>query len=176
MVEGRGGRASARPAPTTDTTMQTELKPREEWDEDEVYDGRPKTSEIEVLVFAPAPRPALVTMPNTLSAMQAIVGGHITCFQTGIEGTIGVCHDEGILLGFTPCRYIAATGALIFGPFFIAGDGVNMHSLTKEQQDEVTRVLGPLLTMSQVFRAMERERETMREIEQWNLEWEKGEG
>jgi hypothetical protein len=51
-----------------------------------------------------------------------------------------------------------------------------MHSLTKEQQDEVTRVLGPLLTMGQVFRAMERERETMREIEEWNLQWERGEG
>ncbi len=156
--------------------MQTELKPREQWNEDEQHDGRPKTAEIDVLVFAPGMRPALVTMPNSLSAMQGVVGGTITCFQTGIEGTIGVCHDEGILLGFTPCRYIEKTGALIFGPFFIAGDGVNMHSLTKEQQDEVTRVLGPLLTMGQVFRAMERERETMREIEQWNLEWEKGEG
>ena len=177
MVEGparrpKGCRARLLP----NTTMQTELKPREQWDEDEVYDGRPKTAEIEILVFAPATRPALVTIPNTLRAMQGVVGGTITCFQTGIEGTIGVCHDEGILLGFTPCRYIEATGALIFGPFFIAGDGVNMHSLTKEQQDEVTQKLGPLLTMSQVFRAMERERETMRQIEEWNLEWERGEG
>ncbi len=155
--------------------MQTELKPREQWNEDEQHDGRPKTAEIDVLVFAPGMRPALVTMPNSLSAMQAVVGGTITCFQTGIEGTIGVCHDEGILLGFTPCRYIEKTGALIFGPFFIAGDGVNMHSLTPEQIAEVSRVLGPLLTMAQVFRAMERERETMREIEQWNLEWERGE-
>ncbi len=175
MVRDRGGRLSPLAPLPRATNMQTELKPREQWDEDEQHDGRPKTSEIEVLVFAPAPRPALVTMPNTLSAMQAIVGGHITCFQTGIEGTIGVCHDEGILLGFTPCRYIEKTGALIFGPFFIAGDGVNMHSLTPEQIAEVSRVLGPLLTMAQVFRAMERERETMREIEQWNLEWERGE-
>ena len=177
MVEGPARRSKGRRARLLPpTTMQTELKPREQWDEDEVYDGRPKTAEIEILVFAPATRPALVTIPNTLRSMQGVVGGHITCFQTGIEGTIGVCHDEGILLGFTPCRYIEATGALIFGPFFIAGDGVNMHSLTKEQQDEVARKLGPLLTMSQVFRAMERERETMRQIEEWNLEWERGEG
>jgi len=71
--------------------MSHELKPREPgvlWaaDEDEVYDGRPKTAEIDILVFAPATRPALVTIPNTLRAMQGIVGGHITCFQTGIEG------------------------------------------------------------------------------------------
>jgi hypothetical protein len=87
MVEGRGGRRKvSAPLPTTSTTMQTELKPREQWDEDEVYDGRQKTSEIDILVFAPAERPALVTIPNTLSAMQAVVGGTITCFQTGIEG------------------------------------------------------------------------------------------
>ncbi len=121
MVRDRGGRLSPLAPLPRATTMQTELKPREQWDEDEVYDGRPKTREIDVLVFAPATRPALVTIPNTLSAMQGIVGGTITCFQTGIEGTIGVCHDEGILLGFTPCRYIEKTGALIFGPFFIAG-------------------------------------------------------
>ena len=102
--------------------------------------------------------------------MQGVVGGTITCFQTGIEGTIGVCHDEGILLGFTPYRYIEATGALIFGPFFIAGDGVNMHSLTKSQQDEVTRVLGPFLTVDQVFEAMRREDETLRMIEEWNAQ------
>ncbi len=52
---------------------------------------------------------------------------------------------------------------------------MNMHSLTPEQIAEVSRVFGPLLTMAQVFRAMERERETMREIEHWNLEWERGE-
>ena len=168
MVRGKGG-ARKRPARShRGNTMSQNIKPREQWDEDEIYDGRPKTDEIDILVFAPVTRPALVTIPNQLSAMQGIVGGTITCFQTGIEGTIGVCHDEGILLGFTPCRFIKETGALIFGPFFVAGDGVNMHSLTPQQMAETTRVLGPFLTMDQVFEAMRREDETLRMIEEWN--------
>lgn len=180
MVEGQVRRPCGRRAASPQTTMQTQLiKPREGWDEDEQHDGRPKTGEIEVLVFAPATAPALITIPNTLSAMQAVVGGYITCFQTGIAGTIGVCHDEGILLGFSPCRYIEATGALIFGPFFVAGGRpmksgqcVNMHGLTAQQVEETTRVLGPLLTMAQVFRVMRREDEMLRQIEQWNLDQE----
>lgn len=143
-------------------------KPRDQWNEDEIFDGRPKTDEIEILFFVPGLPPVAITIPNTLRAMQRLIGGTITCFQTGISGTIGVCHDEGLLLGFPPCRFIEKTGALIFGAFFIAGDGVNMHSLTPEQSAETVRVLGPLLTLAQVHEALRREEETLKMIEEWN--------
>lgn len=150
--------------------MQHKQKPREQWDEDERYDGRRKTSEIQVLVVSPGKPPETRTIANTLDVMRAIVGGSICCFQTGIEGTIGVAHDEGILLGLPPCRFIEATGALIFGPFFIAGDGVNMHSLRPSQIAEGLRIFEPLLTVSQIFEALRREDETVRMIESWNNE------
>ena len=155
--------------------MSNNIKPREEWDEDEQFDGRPKTDQIEILVVRPIVQPELLTITNCLGAMRAIVGGTITCFQTGIEGTIGVCHDEGILLGFPPCRFIEATGALIFGTFFLAGDGVNMHSLTLPQIAECLRVFGPRLTGAQIFEALRREDETVRMIDEWNAEREEEE-
>ncbi len=148
--------------------MDNQNKPREEWDEDELADGRPNTREIEVLVFAPAKAPELRTIPNTLDGLRALVGGHITMFTTGIEGTIGVCHDEGVLLNFPPCRFIEATGYLIFGTFFVAGNGVNLHSLRPTEIKETTRVLGPPLTLEQVMKALAIQDETDRLIAEWN--------
>lgn len=151
--------------------MQEGTKPREMWDEDEQFDGRPKTAEIQILIVSPGnARLEVRKIPNTLDAMRGVVGGTITCFQTGIAGTIGVCHDEGILLGLPPCRYIEATGALIFGTFFIAGDGVNMCSLTPEQILEGLKTFLPPLTGAQIFQALRREEETVRMIESWNNE------
>lgn len=172
MVNGQGG-ALARPTrshrrKTMSQPLNSQLKPRCEWDEDEIYDGRPKTAEIEILVVQPVAPPELLTIPNSLRAMQRIVGGTITCFQTGIPGTIGVCHDEGILLGFPPCRYVEKTGALIFGTFFLSGDGVNMHSLTLPQIAQCLDVFGPRLTGAQIFAALKREAESIRMIEEWN--------
>ena len=150
-------------------------KSREQWDEDEQYDGRPKSDQIEILVVRPIVAPELLTITNCLGAMQAIVGGTITCFQTGVEGVIGVCHDEGILLGFPPNRYIEKTGAIIFGTFFLAGDGVNMHSLTLPQIAECLKVFGPKITGAQIFEALRREDETVRMIDEWNAEREEEE-
>ena len=150
--------------------MSNTIKPREQWDEDEQFDGRPKAGQIEILVVRPLVLPELLTIDNRLDAMQAIVGGTITSFQTGIEGTVGICHDEGILLGFPPCRFVEKTGALIFGTFFLAGDGVNMHSLTRPQIAECVRVFGPNLTGAQIFEALRREDETARMIDRWNAE------
>ncbi len=147
-----------------------ETKPRSEWDEDERWDGRPKTATIQILVVAPNTAPEVVTIANTLAAMQGIVGGTICTFQTGIEGTIGVCHDEGILLQFPPCRYVPATQALIFGTFFIAGDGVNMHSLTPAQIQAAECLFGPFLTISQIFQAMRAHDEAMEWIEEQQRE------
>jgi len=96
---------------------------KENWDEDDIYDGQQKTSEIEVLVFEPNKFPINKIIPNTLKAMQEVVGGTICVFQTGVGKTVGVCNDDGIALQLPLNRYIEHTGALIFGVFFVTRDG-----------------------------------------------------
>lgn len=108
------------------------------------------------------------TIPNNLDAMRAIVRGTIATFQTGIEGTLGACHNEGVLLGLMPCRFIEATGALIFGTFFLAGDGVALRSLSAEQIFEGLRAFLPPLTIVQVCEALRREEETREMVVGWS--------
>lgn len=143
-------------------------KPRALWNEDERYDGRPKTATIQVLTIRSHELPELVTIPNELRAMQGIVGGTICCFQTGVAGTIGVCHDEGLLLQFPPCRFVPATKSLIFGPIFFAGDGVYMHSLSAPQLENLLEVFGPELTRAQIFEAIRAQEEMAAWIEEEN--------
>ena len=47
--------------------------------------------------------------------MQQLIGGYITSFETGLLDTVGIAHDEGLLLQLPPKRLIPATGAVIFG-------------------------------------------------------------
>ena len=128
--------------------------PRSAWDEDERCDRRPQTATIQVLLVRPDERPDLVTIPNELSAMQGLVGGTITTFDTGVPGTIGVANDEALLLRMPPNRFVPATGALIFGPLFLAGDGVNFHSLSAGELRDALAVFASPLTREQVQLAL----------------------
>jgi len=112
------------------------LKPREEWDEDERLDGRPKTNSLHVLVVKPGAQPSPQIIGNNLDSIQAVVGGLFTTFDTGIEGVIGVANDEALMDDLPLNRMVPATGAGIFGTFFLAGDGINFHSLTQEQIEQ----------------------------------------
>ncbi len=134
------------------------IRPRSEWDEDEIFDGRPKPATIEVLVVSPGAAPYPHTLDNTLDAMQELIGGNVTSFDAGISDTVGIAHDEGMLLRLPPNRHIPATGAVIFGTFFIAGSGVNLHSLTPEQMSEAAKVFEHPLRLQQLAQLLQRQR------------------
>lgn len=61
------------------------------------------------------------TVP-TLEARQALVGGLITTFETGVDGTIGIANDEALLEDMPFNRSIPAISSGIFGPFLIGWD------------------------------------------------------
>ncbi len=136
----------------------TDIRPRSEWDEGEIFDGRPRLPTISVLVVPPYGAPYAHELNNTLEAMQTLIGGTLTSFETGIFDTVGIAHDEGLLLQLPPNRQIPATGAVIFGPFFVAGSGVNLHSLSPEQMQDATRVFQRPLTLQQLASLLQRER------------------
>ena len=135
-----------------------DIKPRNEWDEDEIFDGRPKSPTIEILVVSPGTAPYPHTLDNSLEAMQELIGGTVTSFDAGVSGTVGIAHDEGLLLRLPPNRHIPATGAVIFGTFFIAGSGINLHSLTPEQMSEAAKMFEHPLRLQQLAQLLQRQR------------------
>ena len=106
---------------------------------------------IQVLFFAPGAAPEVRTIENTLEAKQALVGGLITTFETGVEGTVGVANDEALLCDMPPNRAIPATGTGIFGPFLIAGDAPGgFRSLAPLELEGVLDALCPELSHEQM--------------------------
>ena len=145
---------------TTDNPKdeRANMRPRSEWDEDEIFDGRPKAATIQILVVPPGAAPYPHLLDNNLDAMQALIGGTVTSFETGVFDTVGIAHDEGLLLRLPPNRHIPATGAVIFGTFFIAGSGINLHSLTPEQMSEAAKLFEHPLRLQQLAQLLQRER------------------
>ena len=137
----------------------TNIRLRAEWDEDEIFDGRSKPATISVLVVPPGAAPYPHTLDNTLDAMQELLGGNVTSFDAGVFDTVGIAHDEGLLLHLSPNRLIPATGAIIFGTFLIAGSGVNLHSLTPEQMAEAAKLFEHPLRLQQLAQLLQRQRE-----------------
>ena len=101
--------------------------------------------EITVLKVEPGKPPEVVSMANTLRAMQEMVGGYIEIVPLG--DACLVCNDEGKLNGMEGNRrlggdIIGRIGCdIIAGPFFIAGDSGdgNLCSLTMEQQERFSQ-------------------------------------
>ena len=71
----------------------TGIRPHSEWDEDESFDGRPKAATINILVVSPDAVPYPRTLDNTLDAMQEIIGGYTTSFETGVFDAVGIAPD-----------------------------------------------------------------------------------
>ena len=117
------------------------------------------------MLVQPNEAPQLVTIANELCAMQGLIGGTITTFDTGVEGTIGVAHDEALLQQMPPNRFVPESNALIFGPLFIAGDGVNFHSLKAPELEAAITAFAPPLTAAQVRQALRAHDETLGWIE-----------
>ena len=153
--------------------MNQTPKPQNEWNEDELADGRARTATITVLVIEPGKAPETREIPNTLSAMQAIVGGTICSFSSGVPGTIGTCHDKGLILGLPPCRYLPHTRQLIFGTLFFCGYGINSHSLRPQEIAALMDIYEPTLRRWQVMDAIAANDEQMAEIAEYNRRFDK---
>ena len=88
-----------------------------------------KEPEITVLKVEPGKAPEEVTIPNTLEAMQQMVGGLIEIVY--LDGVCLVCNEEGKLVGLD----------IISGTFVLAGDTDygEFWSLTQEQLDQFSQ-------------------------------------
>jgi transcriptional regulator with XRE-family HTH domain len=105
---------------------------------------------IQVLFFAPGEAPTVRTIENTLEAKQALVGGLITTFETGVSGTIGIAGDEALLEGMPFNREIIETSAHIYGPFLVAGDAPQgFRSLAPIELERTLDALCPELSQEQ---------------------------
>ena len=87
---------------------------------------------IRVLKVAPGKAPEAVAIPNTLEAMQQMVGGYIEVIP--LEDVCLVCNEEGKLMGLPGSRRLGDD--IIAGTFFLAGDTPDGHfcSLTRSRQ------------------------------------------
>ena len=88
--------------------------------------------ELTVLKVAPGCRPEAVTVPNTLQAMQEMVGGLIQVI--GLDhGICLVCNDEGKLMGLEGNRRLGDD--IVVGTFFLVGENGRgeFRSLSPEQ-------------------------------------------
>ena len=104
---------------------------------------------IQVLFFAPDAVPEVRRIPNTLEAKQKLVEGLITTFETGVAGTIGVANDEALLESMPFNRTVPATGAHIFGPFFVVGDAApSFRTLSPLEVEQTLDALAPELPQS----------------------------
>ena len=93
-----------------------------------------KETEITVLKVEPGKAPEEVTIPNTLEAMQEMVGGFIEIVY--LDDVCLVCNEEGKLMGLEGNRRVGYD--IIAGTFFLAGatDYGEFCSLTQEQLNQ----------------------------------------
>ncbi|HPD89014.1 MAG TPA: DUF3846 domain-containing protein [Oscillospiraceae bacterium] len=97
---------------------------------------RTNRSDIAVLLYqiGEAPRPKFI--PNTLEAMQELVGGYIETV-TLEDGLILVCNEEGRMNGLPPNASVTTRYGqqYIYGDFFICrGEGDEFSGLHNSQE------------------------------------------
>ena len=97
-----------------------------------------KESEITILKVEPGKIPETVAIPNTLDAMQEVVGGYIEVIP--LNAVCMVCNAEGKLIGLEGNRRVG--NDIIAGTFFLAGDTStgDFCSLTEEQLDRFQKL------------------------------------
>ena len=96
-----------------------------------------KADAIQVLKVASGKAPEAITIPNTLEAMQQMVGGYIEVIP--LEDVCLVCNEDGKLNGLEGNRRLGDD--IITGTFFLAGctDDGDFCSLTPEQMEHFTQ-------------------------------------
>jgi hypothetical protein len=113
--------------------------------------ANPTSAEIQVVIVEPFKRPYKKLIPNTLEAMQEIVGGYIehVSFATTKRGArLGIIlNEEGKLIGLPANRIIHGKGGsdVFAGTFYITahnleGDSI---SLTNEECEYYIRQFAP---------------------------------
>ena len=92
-----------------------------------------KEEPIQFLKIEPGKAPEAVTIPNTLKAMQQMVGGYIEVIP--LDDVCLVCNEEGKLMGLPGSRRLGDD--IIAGTFFLSGDTPDgdFCSLMPEQID-----------------------------------------
>lgn len=97
-------------------------------------------SMLHVLVVEPGRRPRLQSIPHTLQAMQALVGGAIQAVYPFEEPVALICNEEGKLEGLPPNRGLWDEAGTLYdvvcGTFFLCAappDEGTFRSLTEEQ-------------------------------------------
>ena len=103
--------------------------------------GKDVERPITVLVVEPMQPCRVQKIPDTLEAMQKIVGGDIETVFPFLEPVAIVCHGEGKMLGLPYNRPLMDENGLpydiVCGTFFVAGiSGEHFVSLTEEQIDK----------------------------------------
>ena len=89
--------------------------------------------EIRVLYVQPGKYPEERTIPNTLKALQELVGGDIECCYPWRDRACVVCNSCGKIDGLTPNRMYGHTDFLA-GSFVVCGNGgEDFISLTDRQ-------------------------------------------
>ena len=103
-----------------------------------------KEEKIRVLALLPTEYAKMVTIDNTLEAMQQFVGGLIECLPMDDPEAdiVLVCNDEGKLLQLPPNRWLWGGQDLLVGPAFIAaGDEEgNLCSLSDAMLEKYTNL------------------------------------
>ena len=98
-----------------------------------------------LLKICPGQKPELVSMPNTLDALQEAVGGSIQAIYPYDDPVALICNEEGKLLGLEPNRalHCEETGEIydiLCGTFLICGLGSeDFTSLTKPLAEKYAR-------------------------------------
>lgn len=86
-------------------------------------------TKMRVLIIEPMKKPREEIIPNTLEAMQNIVGGYIEVTSIRRDGTVIVCNEEGKITGLPMNRAIWVRGQdntrkisdIICGTFIVCG-------------------------------------------------------
>ena len=90
-------------------------------------------NEIRVLYVQPGKYPEEHTIPNTLRALQELVGGDIECCRPWRDSVCVICNDSGKIDGLPPNRLYGHTDFLA-GSFVVCGNGgEDFISLTDRQ-------------------------------------------
>ena len=111
-----------------------------------------KDETMTVLVVKPMTQPFVQTIPNTLEAMQKLVGGDIEAVYPFDDPVALVCNEEGKLLDLLPNRFLRDENGTpydyIAGTFFVAGLGEeDFKSLSQTQIEKYTAMYGAEMLM-----------------------------
>ena len=97
-------------------------------------------NEIRVLYVQPGKYPEERTIPNTLRALQELVGGDIECCRPWRDSVCVICNDSGKIDGLPPNRLYGHTDFLA-GSFVVCGNGgEDFISLTDADDDEIAEI------------------------------------